>query len=192
VEKSATVSLDATTTVDLTLQLSTEEQVLVSGEAPPIDLTSTTGGTNYTSEVVTRLPAARNYADIVRSNPGVSTDRGAFETPEELDAERKRAEAEGRLYRYSVAGAAEDAGRSDRRRRPDPRARRVPRRCARRFRTRALRRSPALPLHRLCGRRGHAHHPRSARGRPPREYAQARRAVSSPRRGGTSVRPPRK
>jgi hypothetical protein len=79
VEKSATVSLDATTTVDLTLQLSTEEQVLVSGEAPPIDLTSTTGGTNYTSEVVTRLPAARNYADIVRSNPGVSTDRGDTE-----------------------------------------------------------------------------------------------------------------
>ena len=79
VGKSATVSLDATTTVDLTLQLSTEEQVLVSGEAPLIDLTSTTGGTNYTSEVITRLPTARNYADIVRSNPGVSTDRGDTE-----------------------------------------------------------------------------------------------------------------
>ena len=38
--------------------------------------TSTTGGTSYTSEVVTRLPTARNYADIVQSNPGVSTDRG--------------------------------------------------------------------------------------------------------------------
>ena len=79
VGKAATVSLDATTTVDLTLQLSTEEQVLVSGEAPPIDLTSTTGGTNYTSRVITRLPTARNYADIVRSNPGVSTDRGDTE-----------------------------------------------------------------------------------------------------------------
>ena len=78
-EKSATVSLDATTPVDLTLQLSTEEQVLVSGEAPLIDPTSTTGGTNYTSGVITRLPAARNYADIVRSNPGVSTDRGDTE-----------------------------------------------------------------------------------------------------------------
>jgi hypothetical protein len=79
VGKSATVSLDATTTVDLTLQLSTEEQVLVSGDAPPIDLTSTTGGTNYTSRMITRLPTARNYADIVRSNPGVSTDRGDTE-----------------------------------------------------------------------------------------------------------------
>ncbi len=77
--KSATVSLDATTAVDLTLQPSTEEQVLVLGEAPLLDPTSTTGGTNYTSEVVTRLPAARNYADIVRSNPGVSTDRGDTE-----------------------------------------------------------------------------------------------------------------
>jgi hypothetical protein len=77
--RSATVALDATTTVDLTLQLSTEEQVLVSGEAPLVDLTSTTGGTSYTSEVITRLPTARNYADIVRSNPGVSTDRGDTE-----------------------------------------------------------------------------------------------------------------
>ena len=77
VEKSATVSLDATTTLDLTLQLSTEEQVLVSGEAPLIDLTSTTTGTNYTSEVIARLPVARNYADIVRSNPGVSRPTGA-------------------------------------------------------------------------------------------------------------------
>ncbi len=79
VEKSATVSLDATTTVDLTLQLSIGERVLVLGEAPLIDQTSTTGGTSYTSEVITRLPTARNYADIVRANPGVSTDRGDTE-----------------------------------------------------------------------------------------------------------------
>ena len=36
-EKTATVSLDATATVDLTLQLIAEEQVVVSGEAPLID-----------------------------------------------------------------------------------------------------------------------------------------------------------
>jgi hypothetical protein len=79
VKKSATVLLDATATVDFTLQLSTEEQVLVSGEVSRIDSTSTTGGTDYSSDVITRLPAARNYADIVRSNPGVSTDRGDTE-----------------------------------------------------------------------------------------------------------------
>ena len=52
------------------------EEVVVSGEAPVIDPTSTTTGTNYTSTVVSKLPVSRNYADIVRSNPGVSTDRG--------------------------------------------------------------------------------------------------------------------
>ncbi len=79
VEKAATVSLDATATVDLTLQVSAEEQVVVSGEAPLIDKTATTTGTNYTSNVIAHLPVSRNYADIVKSNPGVSTDRGDTE-----------------------------------------------------------------------------------------------------------------
>jgi len=39
----------------------------------------------------------------------------AFETPEELDADRKRADAEGRAYRYSGAGRAIDPAESDRR-----------------------------------------------------------------------------
>ncbi|HEY3204189.1 MAG TPA: carboxypeptidase-like regulatory domain-containing protein, partial [Thermoanaerobaculia bacterium] len=75
-EKTATVSLDATATVDLTLQPAAAEQVVVSGEAPLVDLTSTTTGTNYTRTVITHLPVSRNYADIVRSNPGVEPDRG--------------------------------------------------------------------------------------------------------------------
>ncbi len=75
-EKSATVSLDATATADFTLEPALTEQVAVIGEAPPVDLASTTTGTNYKNRVITRLPVSRNYADIVRSNPGVSTDRG--------------------------------------------------------------------------------------------------------------------
>ncbi len=39
----------------------------------------------------------------------------AFETPEELEAERKKAEAEGRSYRYSGAGRRIPPGESDRR-----------------------------------------------------------------------------
>jgi glutamyl-tRNA synthetase len=39
----------------------------------------------------------------------------AFETPEELDVERKRAEADGRAYRYSGAGRAIAPDESDRR-----------------------------------------------------------------------------
>jgi len=75
-EKATTVSLDATATVDMTLDLVAREEVFVSGAIPLVDVTSTTSGTNYTSKVIARLPVARNYADIVRSNPGVNTDRG--------------------------------------------------------------------------------------------------------------------
>ncbi len=75
-EKTVTVSLDATATVDMTLQLVAREEVVVSGEVPLVDVTSTTGGTNYTARVISRLPVARNYADIVRANPGVVEDQG--------------------------------------------------------------------------------------------------------------------
>ncbi len=76
VRESVTVSLDATETLDLKLKIVVRESVTVSGEVPLVDVTSTTSGTNYTNKVIAKLPVARNYADIVRSNPGVSTDRG--------------------------------------------------------------------------------------------------------------------
>jgi carboxypeptidase family protein/TonB-dependent receptor-like protein len=75
-EEVTVVSLDATATVDFTLQVAARESVVVSGEAPMIDVASTTTGTNYVSEVINRLPVARNYADIVRANPGVLPDQG--------------------------------------------------------------------------------------------------------------------
>jgi hypothetical protein len=75
-ENTATVSLDATATVNFQLQLAAREEVLVSGEIRLVDVTSTTGGTNYVNRVISRLPVTRNYADIVRSNPGVGTDQG--------------------------------------------------------------------------------------------------------------------
>lgn len=76
VDKPASVRLDGTARVDLVLEPSQTEEVFVSRRATAIDPTSTTTGTNYTTRVITRLPVSRNYADIVRSNPGVSTDRG--------------------------------------------------------------------------------------------------------------------
>ena len=75
-ERTATVALGATATVDLVMQPSAEEQVVVSGEAPLIDGTSTTTGTSYSSNVIAHLPVARNYADIALANPGTDTDRG--------------------------------------------------------------------------------------------------------------------
>ena len=76
-EKTATVRLDGTASVDFVLEPLQTEAIVVSGEAPAIDQASTTTGTSYTSSVIAALPVSRNYADIVKSNPGVSIDRGA-------------------------------------------------------------------------------------------------------------------
>jgi hypothetical protein len=89
-ENSCTVALGSAMTVNLTLRIEAEEKVLVSGETPPIDTSSTTTGTNYTSDLIGRLPVSRNYADIVRANPGVSSDRG---------------DTEGRFLALSIYGA---------------------------------------------------------------------------------------
>jgi hypothetical protein len=75
-ERSAAVTLDATATVDLTLRILAEEQVLVSGRAPLLDSTATTTGTSYTHDVIKHLPVARNYAHVVQANPCVFSDRG--------------------------------------------------------------------------------------------------------------------
>ena len=71
-----TVSSSGRTSAEFSLQPAVAEAVAVSGEAPRIDVTSTTGGTTYTARVIASLPVDRNYADIVRSNPGVATDQG--------------------------------------------------------------------------------------------------------------------
>lgn len=41
-----------------------------------MDSTATTTGTSYTEDVIAHLPVGRNYADVVRANPGVFVDRG--------------------------------------------------------------------------------------------------------------------
>ena len=74
-ERQTLVRLDATASLAVTLQVAAAEQVVVTGEAPVVDLNTTTGGSNYGSGIITRLPVGRNYTDIVKSNPGVSQDR---------------------------------------------------------------------------------------------------------------------
>ena len=50
VQKKATVTLDSTITANLQMNLSTTAEVTVTGEAPLIDTSSTTGGSNYSRE----------------------------------------------------------------------------------------------------------------------------------------------
>jgi outer membrane receptor protein involved in Fe transport len=76
VAKNATVMLDSTATVNMQMQVSAKEAITVTGEAPLVDTTSTTTGTNYTAKVIDKLPVGRNYASIVLSQPGVQTDMG--------------------------------------------------------------------------------------------------------------------
>jgi outer membrane receptor protein involved in Fe transport len=76
VQKNANITLDSTATVNLQMQLATKESVTVTGEAPLVDTTSTTTGSNYTAKVIDKLPVGRNYASIVLSQPGVQTDNG--------------------------------------------------------------------------------------------------------------------
>ncbi len=90
VEKRATVTLDATATVNLSLQLSTTAEVTVTGEAPLVDVASTTQGSNYSAKVIDKLPVGRNYASVVFSQPGVQADFG---------------ETQGRSMAISIYGA---------------------------------------------------------------------------------------
>jgi outer membrane receptor protein involved in Fe transport len=73
-ERPAVVTLGAVANANMTLQISAKEEVVVTGEAPLIDITSTTSGTNYNAKVMEKMPVSRNYADIVRAQPGVNTD----------------------------------------------------------------------------------------------------------------------
>src|SRR5262245_47729566 len=76
VQKNATVGLDATAQVDLSLSLAATVDVVVLGDAPLVDSASTTTGTNYSAKVIDKLPVGRNYAEIAFAQPGVQADFG--------------------------------------------------------------------------------------------------------------------
>ncbi|MGH9317896.1 MAG: TonB-dependent receptor [Thermoanaerobaculia bacterium] len=76
VEKAATVQLDSTATVDMRLQITQKEEVVVTGEAPVIDQASTITGSNYSAKVLSKLPLDRNFASVVQLQPGVQPDTG--------------------------------------------------------------------------------------------------------------------
>ncbi len=78
VRNNIVVALGKDSTLDATLRLaSVTEQVTVSAEAPVLDTTSTTLGTNLSTRAIETLPTGRNYASIVQVAPGVSSDANA-------------------------------------------------------------------------------------------------------------------
>jgi len=75
VEKLATVKLDSAIQVQMQLQVSAKEELVVTGEAPVVDTTSAESGTNIRQEVAQKLPVGRNYSSVVAIQPGVNTDQ---------------------------------------------------------------------------------------------------------------------
>ncbi len=76
VQKNATVTLDSTAQVNVQLSISATAEVTVTGEAPLVDVSSTTTGSNYSAKIIDKLPVGRNYADIAFAQPGVQADFG--------------------------------------------------------------------------------------------------------------------
>ena len=69
-----TISLGNETSLDALLRPSATAEVLVTGEAPVVDTTSTNLGSNLTSRAIETLPTGRNYSSVVQVVPGTSSD----------------------------------------------------------------------------------------------------------------------
>lgn len=68
------VGLDRTTTLNAALRAAATGQITVTSDAPVVDTTSTSLGTNLDNRAIQTLPTARNYSAVVQITPGVSTD----------------------------------------------------------------------------------------------------------------------
>ena len=71
------VQLGKEASLDVVLKPATVSELTVTAEAPVLDTTSTTLGTNFSTRAIETLPTARNYAAISQVAPGVSTDANA-------------------------------------------------------------------------------------------------------------------
>ncbi len=72
VRKDVKISVGQTTTIDAVLQMkSLSESIVVVGQAPTMDLKSTTQATNLDQNLMSNLPAARNLNSYFNMAPGV-------------------------------------------------------------------------------------------------------------------------
>jgi len=75
--KGIRVNLDVTYTVNLTMKAAKlEESIVVTAEQPLIDTTTTTVGSNYTTDYVENIPTARSYLSVMNLTPGVTGSDG--------------------------------------------------------------------------------------------------------------------
>lgn len=75
VRKGIKVNVGQTGTIDVTMELRTlEEEVVVIGKSPTVDMQKTTKTTNLKSEFLTTIPAPRDLSTYVNMTPGFTSD----------------------------------------------------------------------------------------------------------------------
>jgi hypothetical protein len=70
------VGLGATASVQITLRVSVQEEVVVTGEAPAVDTTKSTVGMSATSDTIQKLPLGRNFVSVATTVAGTGTSAG--------------------------------------------------------------------------------------------------------------------
>ncbi len=73
-QKNVHVGLGATVTLEVGISPAASERITVTGAAPVIDVTSSSTGTNVTSETMASLPIARNFTGVTQIAPGTKQD----------------------------------------------------------------------------------------------------------------------
>jgi outer membrane receptor protein involved in Fe transport len=68
-----TVGLGRIVTVHVTMHSAFKEEVVVTGEAPLVDVRSTEVSINVTADAIEKLPTGRNYASVTMIMPGVQS-----------------------------------------------------------------------------------------------------------------------
>src|SRR3954447_6148777 len=69
-----TISLGKDTAVDIGLKPSAAQEITVTAEAPVLDTSTSSLGTNLNARAIETLPTGRNYSSIVQVAPGVTSD----------------------------------------------------------------------------------------------------------------------
>jgi hypothetical protein len=72
--KPVIVALGKSVSLDVAMRAAVKEEIVVSGEAPVVDSTSTNLGTNLNTRAIETLPTGRNYSAIVSVAAGTSSD----------------------------------------------------------------------------------------------------------------------
>jgi outer membrane receptor protein involved in Fe transport len=73
-QKGVHVGLGGTVTLEVAISPAASEKITVTAAAPVVDVTSSSSGTNVTSETMASLPIARNFTGVTQIAPGTKQD----------------------------------------------------------------------------------------------------------------------